>query len=333
MMEKFQFIVQKNILREFVSENISAGFAMDRRSVFMYGSNLEINDKQFVGCGLGENLSFGTNTVMAPNQITELTGNHKEIIDGLEFDIIDCPTSEAPCEMMFYITEYKSFCAAEVINHTLHNLYTPRGAKVRNGKLWASYIDQAINLFGDDVEISFGSHFWPTWGNKRIVDYWEKQRDLYKFIHDQTLRYMNLGYTYNELPQLIKLPKSLSSQFYNRDYYGTLATNIKAQYQLYLGWYDGNPVHLNELHPTELGSKYVEAIGGEDKVIEFAQEAYDKGEYQWCATLLNHLIFANPNNDKARELLAKCYTQMGYQQESAVNRNIYLSGAHDLRRL
>ncbi|BFU21559.1 metallo-beta-lactamase superfamily protein [Entamoeba histolytica HM-1:IMSS-B] len=324
--------VPPNLINELISENIFAGPAMDRRSIYMYGQNLTTEPTQFVGNGLGQQLSHGLNAFPKYSQCIEIKGEQEIIIDGINFHFIETPGAEAPSEFVFYIPSMKAFCASEEINHIMHNLITLRGAKVRNGKLWANYIDHVIEKFGDDVEINFGSHHWPTWGNKRVNEYWEKQRDLYKFIHDQTLRYANLGYTPNEIVNLLKLPDSLAKEFYCRDYYGSLSHNIKGEYQLYIGWYDGNPAHLDQLQPSDLGKKYVEALGGEDKVLDFAQKAFDKGEYKWAVELLNHLVFTNPNNEQARLLLANVYTQMAFSQECAVWRNIYLSGAHDLRR-
>ena len=196
--------------------------------------------------------------------------------------------------------------------------------------LWSKAVDTAIERYGDEVEVSFATHHWPTWGNERIVDYWEAQRDLYRYLHDQTLHMANRGLTPNEIAEEMQLPASLASQFHCRGYYGTLSHNVKSQYDLYFGWFDGNPAHLNPLPPTELGTKYVEAIGGAEKVFEVARASYDKGDYRWVATLLDHLVFAEPQNMEARRLLADTYTQLGYQAESGPWRNFYLTGARDL---
>ncbi|BFU19598.1 metallo-beta-lactamase superfamily protein [Entamoeba histolytica HM-1:IMSS-B] len=320
-----------NLREEFVSEKMLAGVAMDRRCVYMFGQNLPQSKEGFIGCGLGQAGCQGSKSHLNCKEIIEIHENKTYTIDGVIVDFIFTPGAEAPTEMMMYFPQLKALCTAEEINRLMHNLYTPRGAKVRNGKLWAGYIDYIIMKYGDDIEVSFGTHNWPTWGNKKIIEYYEKQRDMYKYLHDQTLRNANLGYTPNELPEHVKLPESLSKVFYNREYYGTVSHNIKAQYQFYLGWYDGNPAHLNELTPTEQGKKYVEVIGGETRCIELAQQAFEKGEFQWAITLLNHLIFANPKNTKARELAANVYTQLGYLQESAVWRNEYLTAAMELR--
>jgi len=233
--------------------------------------------------------------------------------------------------MMFYFPDLKAFCQAENISHTLHNLYTLRGAQVRNGQKWSMYIDRCLQKFGNDVEVSFGSHHWPTWGNSDIVEFWENQRDLYRFIHDQTLRLANEGYTSPEIAEMLKLPAALDKEFYNRGYYGSVSHDAKAQYQLYFGWFDGNPSNLNPLPPTEAGIKYVEFMGGADNVIAQAKKSFNKGEYRWVAEVLKHVVFADPGNQTARNLLADAYQQLGYIAESGPWRNFYLSGAMELR--
>jgi alkyl sulfatase BDS1-like metallo-beta-lactamase superfamily hydrolase len=222
-------------------------------------------------------------------------------------------------------------CQAEEINHTLHNLLTLRGAKVRNGLLWSKYIHQTIEMFGDEVEVSFGSHHWPTWDNDKIVDFWKKQRDLYRYIHDEVLRLANHGSTLLEVGDEVKLPDSLAKTFSNRGYYGSVNHNAKAQYQLYFGYFTGNPADLHPLPPEAAGKKFVDYMGGADAVIEKARADFDKGEYRWVATALNYVVFADPNNEKAKNLLADTFEQMGYQAESGPWRNFYLSGASELR--
>jgi len=213
----------------------------------------------------------------------------------------------------------------------MHNLYTLRGAKVRDALKWSGYIDEAIGLFGQQADVYFGSHHWPIWGKERINSFLKSQRDTYKFIHDQTLRMANSGATPREIAEELKLPSTLEKNFSNRGYYGTLSHNSKAVYQAYFGWYDGNPANLDPLPPAEAGAAYVEAIGGADKVLEIAQQSFDKGQYRWTAELLNNLVFAQPENTAARELLAKAYDQLGYQAESGPWRDVYLSAAYELR--
>ena len=253
-------------------------------------------------------------------------------IDGLQMEFVSAPESEAPVEIMIYFPQLKAFCTAEDMTHTMHNLLTLRGAKVRNGLLWSKYIDQVITRYGAHTDVVFSSHHWPMWGNKRILPYLEAQRDLYRYLHDQTLHLANQGYTPEEIAEAVKLPTSLDSLFHCRGYYGTVSHNVKSQYQMYFGWFDGNPAHLNPLPPTELGKKYVEALGGAAHVMEIAEKGYRAGEYRWVATLLDHLVFAEPENRAARKLLADTYMQLGYQAESGPWRNFYLTGSKDLTR-
>jgi len=251
-------------------------------------------------------------------------------IDGVKFIFQYAPGSEAPSELTFYLPDLKTFCGAEVVSHNMHNLYTLRGAKVRNAIKWSGYIDEIISLFGD-ADVYFGSHHWPIWGNARIIDFLEKQRDMYKYINDQTLRLALEGETPREIAEELKLPDSLRLPFPNRGYYGTLKHNAKAVYQRYFGWFDGNPANLDPLPPVEAGKKYVELAGGAKSLLDKARAAYDKGEYRWVAELVNHLVFADPHNEDARRLLAKTYDQLGYQAESGPWRDVYLTGAFELR--
>lgn len=324
-----EIIGPKGFFEEAVSENLMAGVAMGRRATYMYGRSLPKNEKGNIGTGLGQTTAVGTSGLVPPTREISEEGETLRI-DGVEIDFMSVPRAEAPVEIMMYFPEMKAFCVAEEINHNLHNLLTLRGAKVRNGQLWSKYIDKAIVKCGDQVEVSFSTHHWPTWGNKQIVGYWEKQRDLYRYLHDQTLHLANQGYTPREIAEMIKLPEAIANEFANRGYYGTVSHNVKAQYQMYFGWFDGIPANLNPLPPTEEGKKYVEAIGGEEAVMGKAKEAYNQGEYRWTATLLNNLVFANPNHKAARQLLADTYSQLGYQAESGPWRNFYLTGAQEL---
>jgi len=321
----------KGFFENSISENVMAGNAMSRRAYYMYGNLLEKEVKGTYGSGLGPTTGYGIPGIFeASNIISSETGETK-IIDGVKTEFIFTPESEAPAEMMFYFPEYKAMCQAENISHTLHNLYTLRGAQVRNGQKWSKYIDKTITKWGDVVEVSFGSHHWPTWGNNNINKFWVKQRDLYRFIHDQTLRLANQGYTPIEIADMLKLPESLRKEFYNRDYYGTVSHNAKAQYQLYFGWFDGNPSNLNPLPPSDAAKKYVQFMGGADQVIKKSLTSYNRGEYRWVAEVMKQLVFAEPTNQQARFLLADAYEQLGYQAESGPWRNFYLSGAKELR--
>ena len=326
-----EIIAPKGFFEHAISENATAGPTMGRRALYMYGALLPKDGKGTVGSGLGQVNATGKQSNAVPTVEIGRTGE-KLTIDGLEMEFIFAEATEAPTEIMIYFPQYKAFCTAEEMNHNLHNLLTLRGAQVRNGRNWSKTIDEAIRFYGDEVEVSFGTHHWPTWGNEEIVSFWENQRDLYRYLHDQTLYLAAKGYTPTEIAERMKLPESLDKQFYNRDYYGTVSHNVKAQYQLYFGWFDGNPASLNPLPPVELGKKYVEAMGGAEKVLEIAQSSYNAGEYRWTASLLNNLVFAQPDNKQVRELLAKTYDQLGYQAESGPWRNFYLTGALELRK-
>lgn len=325
----FPVIAPKGFLESAQSENVMAGVAMSRRSIYMFGQHLPYGADAFVGCGLGQTLSHGVSGIVKPDDLISATGETRTI-DGLQMEFVFVPDGEAPVEIMIYFPQLKAFCTAEEITHNMHNLVTLRGAKVRDGLNWSKHIDEAICRYGDKVEVSFATHHWPTWGNERIVRYWEAQRDLYRYVHDQTLHLANRGFTPNEIAEQLRLPASLDTLFHCRGYYGTVSHNSKAQYQMYFGWFDGNPANLNPLPPVELGKKYVEALGGSAQVLALGRKAYDSGDYRWGATLLNHLVFAEPENMDARRLLADTYRQMGYQAESAVWRNFFLTGAQEL---
>ncbi|MEE3328364.1 MAG: alkyl sulfatase dimerization domain-containing protein, partial [Myxococcota bacterium] len=252
-------------------------------------------------------------------------------LDGVEMIFMYTPNAEAPAEMMFYLPQWKAFSPAEEANAVFHNLYTLRGAQVRSGKDWAAWLEEAIVRFGGDLEVVFGSHHWPRWGREEAVEYLAKQRDLYAYVHDQTLRLANQGLTPREIAEELELPPSLGQQWYNRDYYGTLRHNSKATYQYYLGWFDGNPAHLDPLPPSEGGARYVEWMGGSEAMIEKGRAAFDRGDYRWVSEVMNHLVFAEPENQQARWLQADALEQLGYQAESGPWRNFYLSAARELR--
>jgi len=322
-------IAPELFLEEATSENVIAGVAMGRRSLFMMGPRLPKGERGHVDTGLGKGVAYGSFGLLPPAEIITKTGAEMTI-DGVKFVFQNAPGSEAPSEMTFYLPDLQTFCGAEVVSHTMHNLYTLRGAKVRDAIKWSGYIDEVIEMF-PDVEVYFGSHHWPIWGHDRIVDFLEKQRDTYKYINDQTLRLALLGATPREIAEELELPESLRTSFANRGYYGTLKHNAKAVYQRYFGWYDGNPANLDPLPPAEAGTKYVELAGGAANLLANAQAAYDRGEYRWVAEVVNHLVFAEPDNQEARDLLAQAYDQLGYQAESGPWRDVYLTGAFELR--
>ncbi len=325
----FEIIAPKGFVLETVSENILAGNAMGRRATYMFGPLLPKGPQAQVGVGLGQAISSGTPGMLFPTR--EVTADFEAFdVDGIPIEFMLTIGAEAPSEFMFYMPTKKAFCQAEIINHTFHNLLTPRGAKVRDGRLWSRYIDAAIQNYVDKTDVSFGSHHWPVWGEADVRELWEGQRDLYRYVHDQTVRLANEGHTMHEIPALLELPKSIASNFANRDYYGTVSHNSKAQYQLYFGYFDGNPANLNPLPPVEAGQKFVSYVGGAEAVLSKAQQDYEAGEFRYAATALNHLVFAEPDNKEARTLLAAVYYQLAYQAESGSWRNFYLTGAQEL---
>ncbi len=324
-----EIIAPVGFMEEATSENVIAGTTMSRRAMYMYGRQLERSPKGHVDTGLGKSPAFGSPGIARPTRIIETTGE-QVTIDGVQFIFQNAAGSEAPAEFTFYLPEQKAFCGAEVLSRNMHNLYTLRGAKVRDARKWSAYIDETMRLF-PEAEVYFASHHWPLWGNADIIDFMKKQRDGYRYIHDQTLRLASQGMTPGEIAEAIEMPTSLRESFPNRGYYGTVKHNSRAVYQRYFGWYDGNPAHLDPLPPSVAAGRYVEAMGGADAVLALAQTAFDNGDYRWAAEILNHLVFAEPGNDGARTLLANTYDQLGYQAESGPWRDVYLTGALELR--
>lgn len=310
------------------SENIIAGIAMARRSAYMYGKNLARNSQGHIGSGLGTGPAFGTFGIVTPTELIS-NNNTTKTIDGINFVFQNASGTESIAELTFYLPEQKIFCGAELVSRNMHNLYTLRGAQVRNALDWSNTIDQSLQMFGQS-DIYFGSHHWPIWGNEKVKTFLANQRDLYKYIHDQSVRLLNQGLTADEIAEQITLPDSLANYFANRGYYGSLSHNSKAVYQFYMGWFDANPAHLNPLPATQSSSKYVDMMGGEENILIKAKAFFEQGEYRWVAELLNHIVFANPDNTEAKSLLASTYEQLGYQAESAPWRNFYLMGAQEL---
>ncbi|MDI9244713.1 alkyl sulfatase dimerization domain-containing protein [Marinobacter sp. CHS3-4] len=324
---------------EATSENIIAGPAMSRRATYMYGKRLARDSRGHIDTGLGKSPAFGTFGFAPPTDVISETGSTMTV-DGvpMEFQIVS--GSEAPAEFTFYLPEKKAFCGAELVSRNMHNLYTLRGAKVRDARIWSGFIDEARTRFAE-AEVYFASHHWPLWGQEAIQDFLAKQRDTYKFIHDQTVRLMNQGATPREISEQISLPKALSSDFHNQGYYGTVSHNAKAVYQYYMGWFNANPAQLNPLPEGETAQRYVDMMGGVDEVLLKARKQFDSAAdknaeegldtYRWLAELLNHVVFVAPDNDDAKALLAGVYDQLGYQAESGPWRDFYLSGAYELR--
>ncbi len=327
---KVKYIVPKGFYGEAVSESVLLGNAMRRRATYQFGSKLPFNEYGQIDVGLGKIFTGFSTTLLPPNKEIENTGD-TVMIDGTELVFQLTPGTEAPAEFTIYLPQRKVFFPAELITNALHNILTPRGAKTRDTKAWSNYIDEAIDLFGDSTDIVVPSHTWPTYGHKQSIELLEKQRDLYKYIHDQTVHLANKGLDKEEIAATIKLPDELSKEWYNRDFYGTVNHNSKAIYQFYLGWWNGNPAEYNPLPEVEGAKKYVEWMGGEEAVLKKAQESYNKGEYRWVAEVTNHVVFANPTNQKAKNLEADALEQLGYQSESGIWRDLYLTGAKELR--
>jgi alkyl sulfatase BDS1-like metallo-beta-lactamase superfamily hydrolase len=325
-----RIVAPRRFVEEVTSENVLAGVAMGRRAGFQFGTNLPYGPRAYVDTGLGKQPLAGTTSFALPTDVVDRTPQELDL-DGVRFVFQYTPESEAPAELAFYLPAQKAYCGAEIVNRTLHNLYTLRGAKVRDALKWSGYIDDAIQRFSD-VEVVFTSHNWPTFGHERAVAFLKGQRDTYRYIHDQTLRLANQGATPREIAEQLELPAALARSFANRGYYGTVRHDAKAVYQFYFGWYDGNPANLDPLPPAEIGARYVEAVGGAAALKEKARAAEERGDYRWAATLLDHLVFADPEDAEARELLARAYDQLGYRAESGVWRSVYLTGAQELRR-
>lgn len=313
-----------------VSENVYAGNAMGRRAGYQYGAILEPGETGSLSIGIGMGQSKGTISYIMPNDSVTKTGETRTI-DGVEMEFQMTPGTEAPAEMNTWFPQKNALWIAENCTGTLHNLYTLRGAQVRDGNAWAEYIMEALARYGNEVEVVFQSHNWPHWENDVIQKYMTDTASMYKFINDQTLMYINQGYTQNEIANMITLPEALEKNWYTRQYYGTVAHNAKAVYQRYMGWYDANPVNLNALAPSDSAKKYVEYLGDTDEVLKKARQDFENGEYQWVAEITNVLVFADPENQEARYLCADALEQLAYQAESGTWRNAYLCGAKELR--
>jgi alkyl sulfatase BDS1-like metallo-beta-lactamase superfamily hydrolase len=317
-------------LHHAVSENVFAGTAMARRAGYMYGALLERGPGGQIGSGLGQTTSLGTITLIPPNLDIVETGQ-EELVDGVRMRFQLTPGTEAPAEMNIHFPDARVLCIADNAARSMHNILTPRGALVRDPRVWAHYLDEAIELFGEDSDVLFAGHHWPLWGGERIADYLEKQRDLYTYLHDQTLRLLNQGHTGPEIAELIELPPSLAEEWHCREYYGSISHNTKAIYQRYMGWFDGNPAHLWEHPPVEQARRYVEFMGGAEAVLEKARASFEEGDYRWVAEVVNHLVFAEPENRAARELQADALERLGHGAENASWRNFFLMGAKELR--
>jgi len=323
-------VAPAHFLEHAVSENVYAGTAMTRRAGYMYGAALEKGPTGQIGAGLGQTTSTGTVSLIVPT--VDITHTGQELtIDGVRIEFQLTPGTEAPAEMNFLFPDHRAMCMAENATHNLHNILTLRGAVVRDARVWAAYLDEAVALYGDRTDVVFASHHWPTWGRERAAEYLRTQRDLYAYLHDQTLRMLNQGYVGSEIAEMIELPPALEAAWHTRGYYGSVSHNVKAIYQRYMGWYDGNPAHLWQHPPEAAAGRYVAAMGGTESALESARGAFDEGDYRWVVELLNHVLFADPANDAARTLQADAFEQLGFGAENGTWRSAFLAGATELR--
>lgn len=327
---KVKVIAPDGFMEHAVAENVIAGNAMSRRAQYQFGSVLPVGDRAQIDTGLGKALALGSISLIPPNDVIKQSYETRTI-DGVEIEFHLVPGSEAPSEMIMYFPQFKLLNMAEDATHNMHNLYTLRGAEIRDGRLWSRYINEAIARYGDKTDIVIAQHHWPVWDNARVVAFLKKQRDLYKFIHDQTVRLLNHGLTSTEIAERLKLPPSLANDWAARGYYGTLSHNAKAVYQFYLGWYDANPADLNPLPRADYAKKQVEYMGGAEAAIKRARDDFKAGQYRWVASVMSKVVFADPANKEARDLGADALEQLGYQSEAATWRNAYLLGALELR--
>jgi alkyl sulfatase BDS1-like metallo-beta-lactamase superfamily hydrolase len=323
-------LAPEGFLEHAVSENVYAGSAMNRRATYMYGVNLDRSPTGQVSTGLGIATSAGSVGLIAPTVDITRTGQ-EEVVDGVRIVFQVTPGTEAPSEMNFHFPAQRALCMAENATHNLHNLLTLRGALVRDPRSWSRYLNEAIELFGADTDVAFASHHWPTWGSDNVARFLSQQRDLYAYLHDQTLRMLNNGATGMEIAEQIKLPAALESAWHARGYYGSVSHNVKAIYQRYMGWFDGNPTSLWQHPPQAAATRYVDVIGGQQAVLDKARSYAESGDLRFAAELLKHAVFADPDDGAAREALAGVYERLGYGAENATWRSFYLSGALELR--
>lgn len=324
-------LAPEGFLYEAAAENVFAGTAMTRRALYMYGPLLAPGPQGHISAGLANALGNGGSATLVPPTDSVSTTGERRTIDGVEMVFQMAPGTEAPSEFLIHFPQHRLLCAAEDLNHLMHNLYTLRGAQVRDAAAWWKVLNETIHLFGADTDAVIGQHGWPRWGSADIVAYLADQRDLYKFVHDETLRLANKGMTSLEIAEVLRLPEGLERQWYSHGYYGSLSHNAKAVYQRYLGWYDSHPAHLHSLPPVEVGARYVAAMGGADAVIAAARTAFETGDYRWVAELLTHVVFSDATNTEAALLQADALEQLGYQSENPTWRNEYLMAALELR--
>ncbi|SJZ36447.1 Alkyl sulfatase BDS1, metallo-beta-lactamase superfamily [Enhydrobacter aerosaccus] len=327
---KVAIIAPSGFMEAISGENVLAGLPMIRRAQFQFGHLLPRGPRGQVDAGLGKGVARGTPGLIAPTMTIEKPVE-EHTIDGIRIIFQLAPETEAPAEMHMFYPQLGVLNMAENACPVLHNFIPLRGAVARDPRIWAKYINDAIEFYGPHTEVLIGQHHWPTWGRAAVIDYLEAQRDLYKHIHDQTLRLMNKGWRPAEIAEAIDLPPGLAERWSVRGYYGTVSHNVKAVYQRYLSWYDGNPCNLHPLPPAPAARKFVEYMGGAAAVVERARADFAKGEFRWVAQVMKEVVYAEPDNQEARALCADALEQMGYQAESATWRNAFLYGAQELR--
>ena len=325
-----EVVAPEGFMHHAVSENVFAGTAMLRRAGYMYGAALERGPAGQIGAGLGQTTSSGTVSLIPPTIDITHTGQTLTI-DGVDIVFQMTPGTEAPAEMNFFFPQHRALCAAENTSHTLHNVLTLRGAVVRDAHAWAHYLTETISMWGDELDLVFASHHWPTWGRERAVEFLAMQRDMYLYLHDQTLRMVNQGFNGAEIAEAIETPPALAQQWHTHGYYGSVSHNVKAIYQRYMGWYDANPANLWPHPPEGVAARYVDAMGGRDGALAVARRAWDDGDYRWCVEVGKHLVFADDTDHEARTLLADALEQLGFGAENGTWRNAYLAGAAELR--
>ncbi|WP_327721048.1 MBL fold metallo-hydrolase [Streptomyces sp. NBC_00490] len=323
-------LAPEGFLEHAVSENVYAGTAMNRRAAYMYGAALPKGPRGQIGAGLGQTTATGAVGLIPPTRDITRTGQ-TETVDGIRMVFQLTPGTEAPAELNIHFPDHAALCMAENATHNLHNLLTLRGAQVRDPRIWARYLTEAVDLFADSCDLAFASHHWPVWGRDRVVRFLSEQRDLYAYLHDQTLRMLNQGLTGPEIAELIEMPPALERAWHTHGYYGSVSHNTKAVYQRYLGWFDGNPAHLWEHPPVESARRYVEFMGGADEVLRRARQSFADGDFRWVVQVVHHVLFADPDNAAARELQADALEQLGYGSENGTWRNFFLMGALELR--
>jgi alkyl sulfatase BDS1-like metallo-beta-lactamase superfamily hydrolase len=325
-----QIFAPAGFMEHAIAENVFAGTAMTRRAGYMYGAALAKDPAGQIGAGLGQTTSTGQVSLIPPTVDVDHTGQ-EAVVDGVRIVFQVTPGTEAPAEMNFYFPDLRALCTAENTSHTLHNILTIRGAQIRDARAWADYLTETIDLFGADLDVVFASHHWPTWGRERAVEFLSIQRDLYSYLHDQTLRLLNRGYVGAEIAEAMVLPPALEAAWHTHGYYGSVSHNVKGIYQRYMGWYDGNPAHLWQHPPVAAAQRYVKAMGGPDAALGVARAAFDEGDYRWAAEVLDRILFDDESNEVARELQARTFEQIAYACENGTWRSAFLAGAHELR--